>query len=187
MRFIRRSTPSRSLTRRTMRADSGRAHRKVVSMDIDPQHKPMILGDNRIMKGVPVEAIRHRRLRSAACRPAGARQERQAIRRGLRCHDGMWQGTRLDPELPLSAVPEAGQASPEAGTACFLAKITDMVNSHKSRWAHCDFMRMAEEAGFTVCDLIVKIRNGPMMSNEVERGPPRPEATLLLDRLPQRR
>ena len=47
-----------------------------------------------------------------------------------------------------------------------LAKITDMVNSHRSRWAHCDFMRMAEEAGFTVCDLIVKIRNGPMMSNK---------------------
>ena len=22
-------------------------------MDIDPQHKPMILGDNRVMKGVP--------------------------------------------------------------------------------------------------------------------------------------
>jgi hypothetical protein len=27
-------------------------------------------------------------------------------------------------------------------------------------------MRMAEEAGFTVCDLIVKVRNGPMMSNK---------------------
>ncbi len=47
-----------------------------------------------------------------------------------------------------------------------LAKITDMVNSHRSKWAHCDFMRMAEEAGFTVCDLIVKIRNGPMLSNK---------------------
>jgi hypothetical protein len=31
---------------------------------------------------------------------------------------------------------------------------------------HCDFMRMAEEAGFTVCDLIIKIRNGPMLSNK---------------------
>jgi hypothetical protein len=47
-----------------------------------------------------------------------------------------------------------------------LAKITDMVNSHRSRWAHCDFMGMAEVAGFTVCDLIVKIRRGPMMSNK---------------------
>jgi hypothetical protein len=27
--------------------------RDVVFMDIDPQYKPMIVGDNRIMKGVP--------------------------------------------------------------------------------------------------------------------------------------
>jgi DNA modification methylase len=47
-----------------------------------------------------------------------------------------------------------------------LAKITDMVNSHRSKWAHTDFMRMAEQAGFTVCDLIVKIRNGPMISSK---------------------
>jgi hypothetical protein len=47
-----------------------------------------------------------------------------------------------------------------------LAKITDIVNNHRSKWAHCDFMRMAEEAGFTVCDLIIKVRTGPMMSNK---------------------
>ena len=47
-----------------------------------------------------------------------------------------------------------------------LAKITDMVNNHKSKWPHCDFMRMAEDAGFSVCDLIIKIRNGPMVSTK---------------------
>jgi len=47
-----------------------------------------------------------------------------------------------------------------------LAKITDMVNNHKSKWPHCDFMRMAEASGLTVCDLIVKIRNGPMVSTK---------------------
>ena len=47
-----------------------------------------------------------------------------------------------------------------------LAKITDMVNNHKSKWPHVDFMRMAEKAGFTVCDLIVKVRSGPMVSNK---------------------
>jgi len=47
-----------------------------------------------------------------------------------------------------------------------LAKITDMVNNHRSKWAHCDFMRMAEEAGFAVCDLIIKIRDGPMLSDK---------------------
>jgi hypothetical protein len=27
-------------------------------------------------------------------------------------------------------------------------------------------MRMAEDAGFTVCDVIIKIRSGPMVSNK---------------------
>jgi DNA modification methylase len=47
-----------------------------------------------------------------------------------------------------------------------LAKITDMVNNHRSKWPHLDFMRMADEAGFTVCDLIIKIRTGPMLSTK---------------------
>ena len=47
-----------------------------------------------------------------------------------------------------------------------LVKITDMVNSHRAKWSHCDFMRLADEAGFTVCDLIVKVRSGPMVSTK---------------------
>lgn len=46
------------------------------------------------------------------------------------------------------------------------AKITDQVNNHRSRWAHVDFIRMAESAGLTVCDLIIKVRKGPMMSSK---------------------
>ena len=51
-----------------------------------------------------------------------------------------------------------------------LAKITDMVNNHRQRWAHLDFMVMAEAAGFTVADLIVKVRKGPMVSNRWKRA-----------------
>ena len=46
------------------------------------------------------------------------------------------------------------------------AKITDMVNNHRQRWAHRDFMTMAEDAGFVVCDLIVKVRRDPMRSSK---------------------
>jgi hypothetical protein len=46
------------------------------------------------------------------------------------------------------------------------AKITDIVNNHRSKCAHCDFMRIAEEAGFIVCDLIIKTRIGPMLSTK---------------------
>ncbi|MDF2434756.1 MAG: hypothetical protein JWP44_4387 [Mucilaginibacter sp.] len=47
-----------------------------------------------------------------------------------------------------------------------MAKITDQVHNHRSRWAHVDFIKMAESAGFLVCDLIVKVRKGPMMSSK---------------------
>lgn len=51
-----------------------------------------------------------------------------------------------------------------------LAKITDMVNCHRSKWPHVDFFNMAEQAGFTVCDLIVKVRTGPMKSTKWKRA-----------------
>jgi hypothetical protein len=47
-----------------------------------------------------------------------------------------------------------------------LAKISDQVSNHRSRWAHVDFVLMAQAAGFTVCDMIVKVRRGPMMSSK---------------------
>ncbi len=47
-----------------------------------------------------------------------------------------------------------------------LAKITDMVNCHSSKWPHCDFMCMAAEDDFTVCDLIVKTRTEPMIATK---------------------
>ena len=68
-----------------------------------------------------------------------------------------------------------------------LAKITDMVNNHRSKWAHSDFMRMADEAGFTVCDLIVKVRNGPMVSTKWKTAHHARKRHCFLDRLSQRR
>src|SRR5258708_34345285 len=77
----------------------------------------------------------------------------------------MRQGTQLEAQLSLSAVlKQAKRVLKPDGL--LLAKITDMVNNHRSKWAHCDFMRMAEDAGFTVCDVIIKIRSGPMVSNK---------------------
>jgi hypothetical protein len=51
-----------------------------------------------------------------------------------------------------------------------LARITDMVNNHRSRWPHCDLMQMAEDAEFMVGDPIIKIRNGPTVSNKCENA-----------------
>lgn len=50
-----------------------------------------------------------------------------------------------------------------------LAKITDMVNNHVSKWPHMDYMRDAQAAGLTVCDLIVKVRTNPLQSSRWQR------------------
>ena len=138
--------------------------RNVVSMDIDPQHKPMILVDNRLMTGVS------REFGTVVYDPphVGPQGRDKSVKRfdldfGATMACGREQGWTLSYLYPPFLKQAKRVLKPEG---LLLAKITDMVNSHRSRWAHCDFMRMADEAGFTVCDLIVKIRNGPMMSNK---------------------
>jgi hypothetical protein len=139
--------------------------RKVVSMDIDPQHKPMILGDNRVMKGVPSNKFGVVVYDPPHVGPQGRDKsvKRFDVDFGATMECGKEHGWTLSYLYPPFLRQAKRVLKPEG---LLLAKITDMVNSHKSRWAHCDFMRMAEEAGFTVCDLIVKIRKGPMMSTK---------------------
>ena len=139
--------------------------RRIVSMDIDPRYKPIIIADNREMKGV-----RANRFGTVVYDPphVGPQGRDKSVKRfdmdfeaSVEC--GKEHGWNLSYLYPLFLEQAKRVLKPEG---LLLAKITDMVNSHRSQWAHCDFMRMAAEAGFTVCDLIVKVRNGPMMSNK---------------------
>lgn len=143
--------------------------RHVVSMDMDSEHEPMILADNRVMKGV-----RANRFGTVVYDPphVGPQGRDKSIKRfdvdfGATMECGKAQGWTLSYLYP-PFLKQAKRVLKPGGL--LLAKITDMVNSHRSRWAHCDFMRMAEEAGFTVCDLIVKIRKGPMVSNRWKKA-----------------
>ena len=139
--------------------------RQVVSMDIDPQHKPMILADNRVMKGVPPNKFGVVVYDPPHVGPQGRDKsvKRFDVDFGATMECGKEHGWTLSYLYPPFLRQAKRVLKPEG---LLLAKITDMVNNHKSRWPHCDFMRMAEEAGFTVCDLIVKIRKGPMMSTK---------------------
>lgn len=139
--------------------------RQVVSMDIDPRHKPMILGDNRVMTGVPSNKFGVVVYDPPHVGPQGRDKsvKRFDVDFGATMECGKEHGWTLSYLYPPFLRQAKRVLKPEG---LLLAKITDMVNSHKSRWAHCDFMRMAEEAGFTVCDLIVKVRKGPMMSTK---------------------
>lgn len=139
--------------------------RRIVSMDIDPKHEPMIVADNREMTGV-----RSNRFGALVYDPphVGPQGRDKSVKRfdvdfGANVECGKQHGWTLSYLYPPFLKQARRVLKPDG---LLLAKITDMVNSHRSRWAHCDFMRMAEDAGFTVCDLIVKIRRGPMRSNK---------------------
>ncbi|HET9713420.1 MAG TPA: hypothetical protein VFP64_16115 [Pyrinomonadaceae bacterium] len=139
--------------------------RRVISMDIDPQYKPDILCDNRKMTGV-----RSGRFGAVVYDPphVGPQGRDKSKKRfdvdfGATFECGKEQDWNLSYLYPEFLKQAKRVLKPEG---LLLAKITDMVNNHKSKWPHCDFIRMAGEAGFTVCDLIVKVRTGPMMSNK---------------------
>lgn len=139
--------------------------RKVVSMDIDPRHKPQIVADNREMRGVRANQFGVVVFDPPHVGPQGRDKsvKRFDVDFGATMECGKEHGWTLSYLYPPFLKQAKRVLKPEG---LLLAKITDMVNSHRSRWAHCDFMRMAEEEGFTVCDLIVKVRNGPMVSTK---------------------
>lgn len=139
--------------------------RNVVSMDIDPRHKPMILCDNREMPGVPDGQFGAVIYDPPHVGPQGRDKSRKKfdIDFGATVECGREHNWNLSYLYPPFLHQAKRVLKPDG---LLFAKITDMVNNHRSKWAHCDFMRMAEEAGFVVCDLIIKTRVGPMLSTK---------------------
>lgn len=143
--------------------------RYVESMDIEPRFQPMYLCDNREMPGVPDAyfgaVIYDPPHVGPQARDKSSKKFDTDFGATMPCgKEHNWTLSYLYPPFLC----QAKRVLKPKGL--LLAKITDMVNCHRSRWAHCDYMRMAEEAGFTVCDLIVKVRQGPMNSNLWKRA-----------------
>lgn len=135
------------------------------SMDIDPTHNPDRCCDNRQMPGVADSIFDLVVYDPPHCGANGRDKSSKDF-------DGMYgcnqkalkaEGYTLSFLYP-GFLAQARRVLKPGGLV--FAKITDQVNSHRSRWAHVDFMTMAADAGFTVCDLIIKVRTGPMMSNK---------------------
>jgi len=139
--------------------------RKVVSMDIDPQFKPDILGDNREMKGVRSKRFGVVVYDPPHVGPQGRDKSRKRfdVDFGATIECGKEHNWNLSYLYPPFLTQAKRVLKPDG---LLLAKITDMVNNHRSKWPHCDFIQMAEDAGFVVCDLIIKVRTGPMKSNK---------------------
>lgn len=143
--------------------------RDVTSMDIDPSHKPMIVCDNRKMTGVPANKYGVVVYDPPHVGPQGRDKssKRFDVDFGATMECGPKQNWTLSYLYP-DFLKQAKRVLKKDGL--LLAKITDMVNNHRSKWPHVDFMQMAEEAGFTVCDLIVKVRKGPMVSTKWKKA-----------------
>jgi len=139
--------------------------RRIISMDIDPKFNPMIVGDNRKMEGVPDSSFGVVVYDPPHVGPQGRDKSRKRFDEdfGATVACGREHGWNLSYLYPPFLAQARRVLKPKG---LLLAKITDMVNCHRSQWAHCDFMAMAADAGFTVCDLIVKVRKGPMVSSK---------------------
>ena len=57
-------------------------------------------------------------------------------------------------------LPQFGVLKPEGLLLC---KVADYVHGHRFQWAHVELMKAAVEVGFTACDCIVKVRQGPII------------------------
>lgn len=137
--------------------------RNITSMDIDPRHNPDYLCDNREMTDVPSAHFGTVVFDPPHVGPQGRDKsiKRFDVDFGATIECGKEQNWNLSYYYPAFLSQAKRVLKPEG---LLLAKITDQVNNHRSKWPHVDFIRMAEDAGFTVCDLIVKIRKGPMKS-----------------------
>ena len=158
--------------------------RNVVSMDIDPQHKPMILADNRLMTGVP-----SKKFGTVVYDPphVGPQGRDKSVKRfdldfGATMACGREQGWTLSYLYPPFLEQAKRVLKPDG---LLLAKITDMVNQPSLALGALRFY--ADGQGGRLHGLRPDREDSQRADDveQMERGPPRPKATLLLDRVSQ--
>ena len=147
----------------------GKTTRRIVSMDIDSRYQPDIVADNREMPGVADGSFAVVVYDPPHVGPQGRDKssKRFDVDFGATVECGKPHNWSLSYLYPPFLEQAFRVLKPDG---LLLAKIADMVNNHRARWPHCDFMAMAQESGFTVCDLIVKVRTGPMRSTRWEQA-----------------
>lgn len=134
--------------------------RKVIGLDINPAHRPTVVGDNRDMPfddasfDVVVYDPPH------VPGQGNGRTKDFVSRFGLTVQAGKEQGYSLAFLYPPFVAEAFRVLRPEG---MLLAKIADYVFNHRFHWAHCDFLAAASAGGFCPCDCIVKVRNNPII------------------------
>jgi SAM-dependent methyltransferase len=134
---------------------------KVIGMDIDPTHRPTVVGDNRRMP------FRDRCFDVVVYDPPHIpnqgrdRSKDFNSRFGLGLKSPATNGYNFSHLYPPFVQEAYRVLKPEGILLC---KIADYIHGHRFQWAHVAFIQAAEVAGFCACDCIVKVRKGPIMS-----------------------
>jgi hypothetical protein len=133
-------------------AHAGVGIRNFVGADVAPQHEGIYAVDNRAMPWDPesFDVVVYDPPHITDSSPRGQYAERYAT---------TGHGENISAQFP-AFLREAHRVLQDGGIV--LAKIADMVHQGRAQWQHVDFIIAAQQAGFTVCDLIIKTRNAVM-------------------------
>ncbi len=133
---------------------------RVVGLDIEPRHRPAIVGDNRRMP------LRDSCVDVVVYDPPhipnqGTDQSKDFNSRfGLVLKSSARNGYNFSHLFPPFVAEAYRVLKPEG---ILLAKIADYVHGHRFQWAHVELIQAASRAGFCPCDCIIKIRKGPII------------------------
>jgi len=132
----------------------------VVGMDINPAHKPTVVGDNTDMpfKDSTFDVVVY----DPPHIPNQGKDRSKDFntRFGLTLKSPKEEGYNFAFMYP-PFVAEAYRVLRREGI--LLCKIADYVHGHRYQWAHLDFIQAAKRVGFCPCDCIVKVRQGPII------------------------
>jgi SAM-dependent methyltransferase len=134
--------------------------RPVTGLDIDPAHKPDVLGDNRDM---PFEDASFDVVVYDPPHVPNQGKDRAKdfnSRFGLGEKSPATNGYNFNHLYPPFVAEAFRVLKPEGILFC---KIADYVHGHRFQWAHVELLKAAVAVGFMPCDCIIKIRKGPIV------------------------
>lgn len=128
------------------------SRRKVIGLDIDPRHRPVICGDNTAMP------FRANSFDVVVYDPPHIPNQGRDQSKDFNTRFGL--GARSPKEYGYSFaytypgfMAEAHRVLRDEGI--LLCKIADYVDNHRYQWAHLDLIHAGQAAGFTACDCII--------------------------------
>lgn len=134
--------------------------RAVIGLDIDPQHRPDICADNAAM---PFQSGSFDVVVYDPPHIPNQGQDRSKdfnTRFGLGARSPKENGYTFSHTYP-AFMSEAWRVLAEDGV--LFCKIVDYIHNHRYQWAHIDLIRAGQDAGFTACDCIIKVRKAPIV------------------------